>query len=182
MTKWQKSSRQKFDGTSQWSIEAWKAFLAEGGPTFHVFSDQSRNVQELLSLILHCKTMYCCWMTSPSTSITICTPGGPKFPVFPSNPGTFRRLGGLIPGKSLKRERQSVFFTAANPMYDNQDQEEVQYDLDKTRIAVHKNTWRIHPNTVFWCNLKGRSKRRIAVPSNSIARNRSFQHTTCDLY
>ena len=51
---------------------------------------------------------------------------------------------GLIPGESLKRDRQSVFFTAVNPMYANQDLEEVQHDLDKPRIAVYKNTWRIH--------------------------------------
>ena len=63
--------------------------------------------------------------------------------------------GGLIPGgKSLKRDRQSVFFTAVNSMYANHDLEEVQYDLDQPRIAVHKNTWRIHQNTVYWCNLK----------------------------
>ena len=50
--------------------------------------------------------------------------------------------GGLIPGgKSLKRDRQSVFFTAVNPMYASQDLEEIQYDLDKPRIAVNKNTW-----------------------------------------
>ena len=39
-------------------------------------------------------------------------------------------------------------------MYANQDQEEVQYDLGKPLIAVYKNTWRIHQNTVYWCNLK----------------------------
>ena len=39
-------------------------------------------------------------------------------------------------------------------MYANQDLEEVQYDLDTPRIAVYKNTWRIHQNAVYWCNLK----------------------------
>ena len=44
---------------------------------------------------------------------------------------------GLIPGRrSLKKDRQSVFFTADA----SQDLEEVQYDLDKPRIAVYKNT------------------------------------------
>ena len=63
--------------------------------------------------------------------------------------------GGLIPGRrSLIRDRQSVFFTAVNPMYVNQDQEEVQYDLDKPRIAFYKHNWRIHQNTKCWCNLK----------------------------
>ena len=31
-------------------------------------------------------------------------------------------------------------------MYANQDQEEVQYDLDKPKITVSKNTWRSHQN------------------------------------
>ena len=61
----------------------------------------------------------------------------------------------LIPGgKSLKRNRQSVFFTAVNPMYTSQDQEEVQYDPDKPRIAVYRKDWRIHQNTVYWCDVK----------------------------
>ena len=47
-----------------------------------------------------------------------------------------------------------MFFTAVNPMYPDQDLEKVKYDLDKPRIAVRKNTWRIHQNTVCWCNLK----------------------------
>ena len=85
----------KFAGTSQWPLEAWIIFLAKGGgpkkrkfsvllepkffQTFPCISEQSRDIQEVLSLILHCKTMYCYWMTSPSTSttsvtLTTCTP------------------------------------------------------------------------------------------------------------
>ena len=47
-----------------------------------------------------------------------------------------------------------MFYTALNPMYTNQYQDEVQYDLDKPRIGVYKSTWKIHQNTVYWCNLK----------------------------
>ena len=39
-------------------------------------------------------------------------------------------------------------------MFASQDLEEVQYDLDKPRITVYKNTWRVYPNTVYCCNLK----------------------------
>ena len=61
----------------------------------------------------------------------------------------------LIPGvNSLRRDNQSVFFTAVNPMCDRQDLEEVEHDLDKPRIAPYKHTWRAHHNTVCWCNLK----------------------------
>ena len=62
---------------------------------------------------------------------------------------------GLIPGgRSLKKDRQSEFFTAVSPMDDTQELEEFQHDLVKPRIAVYKNTWRAHQNTVSWCNLK----------------------------
>ena len=63
--------------------------------------------------------------------------------------------GGLIPGGKVSRGTGSqCFFTAVNPMYPNQDLEEVQYDLDKRGTAVYKNTWIIHQNTVYWCKLK----------------------------
>ena len=57
-------------------------------------------------------------------------------------------------GRSLRRDRQSVFFTAVNPMDDDQSMEEIRCDLDKPRVAPYKNTWRLHQNTVYWCNLK----------------------------
>ena len=47
--------------------------------------------------------------------------------------------GGLIlGGRSLKRDRQSVFFTTVNPMDDDQSMEEVPCDLDKPKIAPYK--------------------------------------------
>ena len=54
-------------------------------------------------------------------------------------------------------------------MYANQDLEEVQYDLDKL-----KNTWKHQQNTVYPCNVKLAQRKRIAVLSNTIPRNRSF--------
>ena len=43
---------------------------------------------------------------------------------------------GLIPGeRRLKRDKQSVFFTAVNPVDDDQSMEEIRCDLDKPRIA-----------------------------------------------
>ena len=70
----------------------------------------------------------------------------------------------LIPrGRSLKRDWQSVFFTAVNPMDEDQSMEEIRYDLDKPRIAPYKNTWRSHQNTVYWCNLKLAHKRGLQI-------------------
>ena len=44
---------------------------------------------------------------------------------------------GLIPGgRSNRRDRQSVFFSAVNPMDTQPDQREVEYDLDKQNRTV----------------------------------------------
>ena len=35
-----------------------------------------------------------------------------------------------------------------------QDHREVEYDMDKLRIAPYKHTWKAHNNAVDWCNFK----------------------------
>ena len=61
----------------------------------------------------------------------------------------------LILGRqSLKRGRQSVFFTKVNPMEDDNCVEETLCDLTKPRIVPYRNTWKPYQNTVNWCNLK----------------------------
>ena len=61
----------------------------------------------------------------------------------------------------LDKPRIAPFFTAVNPVYASQDLEEAQYDLDKSRITVCKNTWRVHQNRVYWCNLKVAQKKGL---------------------
>ena len=60
---------------------------------------------------------------------------------------------GLIPsGKDVKKGRHAVFFTAVNPTFIDHCRER-DYDVTKPRIAVYKHKWKIHQNTVYWCNL-----------------------------
>ena len=92
------------------------------------------------------------------------------------------RSGWIPRGRSLKRDRRSVSFTAVNPMDDDQSMEEIRCGLDKPRIAPYKNTWKRLQNTVFLVQIEARSEERIAILSNTITRNRSLQHTTCDLF
>ena len=62
---------------------------------------------------------------------------------------------GLIPGgQSLKRGRQSVFFTIVNPMEDDTGRDKTPRDLTKPRIAPYKNTWKPLQNTECWCILE----------------------------
>ena len=79
-----KKKRKKFDGASQWSLNDWVYFLAKGGgakksfniacfltlpDTFRI-SEQSRDILEVLLLILSCKTMYCYRKDLPGRSAT----------------------------------------------------------------------------------------------------------------
>ena len=69
---------------------------------------------------------------------------------------------GLIPGgRSLKRNRQFLFFTVVHPMDDDNGMEETSCDLIKPRIAPYKNTWKRLQTTVYWCNSKLDQKRGL---------------------
>ena len=67
-------------------------------------------------------------------------------------------------------------------MYANQDLEDVKYDLDKPRIAVSQKFLENSPKHSLLVQFETRSEKRIAVLSNTIPRNRSFQHTSWDMY
>ena len=79
-------------------------------------------------------------------------------------------------------EDNLCFCTAVTPMDDDQNMEEIRCNLDKPRLVPYTSTWRPHQHTVHWCNLKLGQKRGLQFLSNTITRNRSVQHTTCDMY
>ena len=90
---------------------------------------------------------------------------------------------GLIPGgTSLKRGRQSVFFTTVNPMEDGNGMGDTPCDLTNPRIIPCKNIWKPLQNTVYWCKLKACSRERIAILPNAVACNCPPQHTACNLH
>ena len=144
---------EKFDGAPQWSISDRISFLAKGGGSKKRFqycldpnaskhflyfrATQRHSGGNLVDLelqdnvpLLEDLTEYIFEMGN-----------------FCEMHSTIR--SGLIPGgRSLKRERQSVFFTTVNPMDDVQSKEETPCDSNKPRIAPYKNTWRPHQNTV----------------------------------
>ena len=61
---------------------------------------------------------------------------------------------GLITGgQNSSRERQTVFFTAVNPMHKNhKDPHEL--DLTKPRLALYKQEWKRHQDTVNWVDIQ----------------------------
>ena len=138
-----KCRKKKFDDASQWLFEDWISTLAKGGEAKQIFQDcvNPKYANQFLYLrALLCKTMYCYRKDLPCTSV--------------GNANSMVR-NGLVPGgKSLKRGRQAVFFTAVNPMEDVKDMGETPCYLTKPRIAPYKNTWKRLQNTVCWCILK----------------------------
>ena len=151
--------KSRFAATSQRSIQAWLSILANGG-------GQKKRFQHCLNPNSSEHFLYFPAIQGHSGG-TLVDPTLQDNALLPSDCAEYIYhignahdmhsiiKGGWIPGgRRLERDRQSVFFTAVNPMYTHQNQEEVQYDLDKPRIAVCKNTWRVHQNTVYWCKVK----------------------------
>ena len=52
-------------------------------------------------------------------------------------------------GQNSSRDRQTVFFTAVNPMRKNH-QDPIELDLTKLCLASHKQKWKVHQDTVYW--------------------------------
>ena len=61
---------------------------------------------------------------------------------------------GLIAGgQNSSKDRQTVFFTAVNPMNKNRkDPQEL--DLTKPRLASYKQKWKRHQDTVYWVDIQ----------------------------
>ena len=77
-----------------------------------------------------------------------------------SRPDTPSSSLGWFREVSLRNDRHAVFVRAVNPMRVDQHNE-FEYDLNNPRVAVCKNTWNTHQNTVYWCNLKVAQKKGL---------------------
>ena len=91
--------------------------------------------------------------------------------------------GGLIPGgRSLKRDRQSVFFTTVSPMDDDQSMEDILGDLDKatwtSQGSFHTKTLGYLTKTQCMVQLKN-SLRREDCNFTKHDHTQSFSTTHC---
>ena len=135
----------KYVGTLRWTFGAWVSFLQKGQDGREEFniarilvrqinpctSSEFRDIPDKILLIHYCRAAYCHRMTFPAHR--------PHRELYEVHSIV---KSGLIPGeKSLRRDRQSVFVTAVNPMCSRKDLEKVEYDFDKQRIAPCNNTW-----------------------------------------
>ena len=68
--------------------------------------------------------------------------------------------GLIAEGKDSKEGRQTVFFTAVDPM--NKPREDEPYDVTGPREVPCRTTWTVYQNAVFWINLNRAQDRRLA--------------------
>ena len=88
--------------------------------------------------------------------------------------------GLILGGQNSSKERQTVFFTDANPMHKNhQDPQEL--DLTEPRLASHQKMGSPSRHGVLGRDTAC-SALRIEVLSNKIERNHSSRHTPSLLY
>ena len=151
-----------FDATLQWPTNDWITFLAKGGGPKKRFQyclnpNSSKHFVYFRAIQGHPE--------GPALQYNVLLPEG--FTEYIYHVGNVSGIGsiirsGLIPGgRSLKRDRQSVFFAAVNPMDDDQSMVEIRCDLDKSGFAPYRYTWRPHQNKVYWCNLKLAQKKGL---------------------
>ena len=135
--------KEKFDGALQWSINDWIIFLAKGGgpkKRFQYCLNTNSSKHFLYFRAIQCHSGGN--LVDPASQDNVLLPD--DFTEYFYHVGNVSEIhsiirSGLIPGgRSLKRDRQSVFFTAVNPMDDDQSMEEIRCDSDKPRIAPYK--------------------------------------------
>ena len=184
-----KNSRRRkgLNGALQWSIEDWISILArEGG--------QKKRFQYCLNPDSSRQILYCRSIQRHSGGIAIDSELQdnvllPKeFTEYIHHVGNVSemhsiiRSGLILGGQSLKRGRQSVFFTVVNPMDDDSCLEETPCDLTKPRIAPYKKTWKTSSKYGILVQFETCSRERIAILPNTVARIRPLQHTTSGLH
>ena len=83
--------------------------------------------------------------------------------VLPMSAILFSKSGLIAGAKDSNKGRQTVFFTAVNPM--NEPQEKVR----------NWTKWKVYRITVFWINLEKCSRQRISILANTFQRHHPRQ-------
>ena len=152
----------RYESTSEWTVSAWIIFLTKGGGRKKSFQYcLNPNSPEHFLYFRAIQGHSGGNLVDPTLQDNVLLPE--NFTEYIFHVGNVSELhsitrSGLIPGE---RDRQSVFFTAVNPMDVDPRMAEVQYDLSQPRVAPHKDTWKNYQNTISWCNSKLAQKKGL---------------------
>ena len=150
--------RNDFENSRHWSNEMWKGKMAGGGghkKRFQYCTDSSgQEILYLRALQGHSGRN----PIDPSSQDNVPIPY--NFFEYIYHVGCANNLhsithAGLIPGgQHLGKERQTVFFTAVNPM-DKEHKDLHKLDLTQPRLAWYmQKTWKRHQDTVYWVDIQ----------------------------
>ena len=158
--------KKKLDGPSQWPLEQWISTLAKGGGAKKRFQSCLNPNSPRHFLYFRAIQGYSGGNAiDPTLQDNVLLPKGiTEYIYHIGNVSEMNSIirNGLIPGgKSLKRGRQAVFFTAVNPMDDGKGTGDTPRVLTKPRIAPYKNSLKRLQNTVCWCNFKFAQERGL---------------------
>ena len=145
--------RKRFEYSQYWSDDLWKNKMAGGGGNkkrLQYCTDPSgQEILHFRALQGHSGRN----SSDPSLQRNVLIPN--NFFEYINHAGCAVNLhsvtnSGLIAGgQKSSRDRQTVFFTAVNPMHKNH-QNPKELDLTKPRLASHKQKWKVHQDTVYW--------------------------------
>ena len=106
-------------------------------------SELFKVIQDANPLILHCRTMLI-----PNNFFEYIYHIGCAVSLH-----SITNSGLIAGGQKSSRERQTVFFTAVNPINKNHRYPQ-ELDLTKPRLASYKQKWKRHQETVYWVDIQ----------------------------
>ena len=145
-----------FEHSQHWSDDVWKSKMAGGGGNKKRFQDfrtalilQEKNFLTLRGLQGHSGR----GRIDPTLQDNVLIPNNFFEYIYhigcAVNLHSITNSGLILGGQNSSRDRQTVFFTAVNPMHMNH-QDPTELDLTKPRLASHKQKWNVHQDTVHW--------------------------------
>ena len=142
--------RNKFEHSQYWSDDKWKSKMAGGGGNKKIFQyctdPPGQEIHYLRALQGHSGRN----PIDPTLQDNVFIPDNFFEYIYPFGCAitlhSITNSGLIAGGQNSSRERQTVFFTAVNPMKkDHRDPQE--FDLTKPRLASCKQKWKRHQDT-----------------------------------
>ena len=149
--------RNEFENSQHWSDEMWKSKMAGGGGNkkrFQYCPDPSgQEILYLRALQSHSGRN----PVDPSLHGNVLIPNNFFGYIYhircAVNLHSITNSGLIAGGQHSSSDRQTVFFTAVNPMHKNH-QDPIELDLTKPRLASYKQKWKVHQDTVYWVDMQ----------------------------
>ena len=157
--------RNKFEHSQHWSEDMWKSKMVGGGGNEKIFQycpdPSGQEILYLRGLQGHSGRN----PIDPSLQDNVLIPNHFFQYIYhigcAVNLHSIANSGFIAGGQNSSRKRQTVFFTAVNPM-DKEHKDPYKLDLTQPRLAWYKQkTWKRHQDTVYWVDMQLAQRKRF---------------------